>query len=772
MRPGSWLSSALALPASARPGSWPSRAVARSLRVQPRAHPVRPLTRRARRRAVRRVQRARPRPFPRGAPVAVHRRVNLLVLAALTDATGNAVTARRIAAHLEGAHRVTLVDAVGTTAASLRDLVEAEAIDAAIGVHALLAGPFLRALGLPYALIFGGTDLYEPTHELHHAQMARAVAGAARLIAFSPENAARAEWLWPTVRGRVEHLPQAVDATIDAGGFSLRAALDLDASDVLVVLPTGIRRVKDPLHVVEAFSAWNMVEPRAQLAVVGAVLEPDYADAAVRVLRGRAGVHYVPALPRPHMLAAMREADVVLNTSLSEGMCGSLLEAMRLGTPVVARRNAGNESIVVHGHTGLLYDSPSEVVLWSRALVGSEGLRGRIAGTARARMEAVHSPEREREAYLRIAAELAPSAPSVTPAPASPAPPVDELSSVVGSAARVGLDPEAIEAQRAVVARLADAPDLAATIRRLAALLGTAPPSVAIAEIDRLALARTLGRAAARELYLLLALMQVPAAEARLAARGVGPDIVRATLGDLALWAHHFRAQTGTAGITLEILEWAQRYLRGELFRMGPLQFDLRPFAAPLRVFRHRATRRLSAVTVDGWPIDLAAGKRGGRERPAHDPAEWDVALEPGSPMLEMWIPGAASMVTLREVAGSMREAYSLFARLSPATMPVGVHGESWRLDPQVLAFLPPAPGVHDLQRACCLYPSSLPEDKTIRRLFGPDVTRADLESMPRDRMTDLQRKIAGFLDDPAATLRARGGFVLREELERIPEWR
>jgi glycosyltransferase involved in cell wall biosynthesis len=92
------------------------------------------------------------------------------------------------------------------------------------------------------------------------------------------------------------------------------------------------------------------------------------------------------------MLAAIAEADVVLNTSLSEGMCGVVLEAMLLGTPVIARRNAGNQSVIVHGHTGLLYDEPAEMIEWGRALTLSAELRHRIARTAKARILSAHSP--------------------------------------------------------------------------------------------------------------------------------------------------------------------------------------------------------------------------------------------------------------------------------------------------------------------------------------------------------------------------------------------
>ena len=78
-------------------------------------------------------------------------------------------------------------------------------------------------------------------------------------------------------------------------------------------------------------------------------------------------VRYVGALPRAQLHEAMRMAAVVLNTSESEGQCNSLLEAMLAGTPIVARANLGNTSLLVapgtvHQRYGLLGTTPAELV--------------------------------------------------------------------------------------------------------------------------------------------------------------------------------------------------------------------------------------------------------------------------------------------------------------------------------------------------------------------------------------------------------------------------
>ena len=61
------------------------------------------------------------------------------------------------------------------------------------------------------------------------------------------------------------------------------------------------------------------------------------------------------------LLAAIREADVLLNSSLTEGMANVILEAMALRVPVLARRNEGNCSLVgSQQELGFLFTTPSE----------------------------------------------------------------------------------------------------------------------------------------------------------------------------------------------------------------------------------------------------------------------------------------------------------------------------------------------------------------------------------------------------------------------------
>lgn len=337
---------------------------------------------------------------------------------------------------------------------------------------------------------------------------------------------------------------------------------------------------------------------------------------------------------------------------------------------------------------------------------------------------------------------------------------------VVAAAARIGLSSDAVAAVGEMITRIAREPALSERFDRLAARLRDAPPDDAVAAVEREGIEHLLGVPAARAFYLCLVLTEIPAAEQRHRARGVSDEVSRATLADIGIWVAHYRAQLGYVGITKEIVGWSQRYLRGELYRIGILQFDAMPFDGSIRAYRERASRRIELTTLDGRSIDPTTGDPTTTPAPELDEG-WDLVLAPGMPVLDMHIP-AGTKLDVRGVAHAIRDAYRFFASLRPDLTPVGACGEAWLLDPQMRQLLPNNTGLHAIQMACSLYPSTLREEKTITRLFGPDVTRDQLPSIRFEGMTSLHRAVIAFLGDPQNHLRARGGLLLREELDRI----
>jgi len=166
-------------------------------------------------------------------------------------------------------------------------------------------------------------------------------------------------------------LPQALSADSTMTVQEL-AGLPLAAS--VVLLPAGIRPVKDVTFCMQAFTQHNLLNPHRQLhlAVVGPQLSAPELKRVHDTMRSlqppepsapqQPHIHLLPPIQRVQLLQCMLSSVAVLNSSLSEGMPNAVMEAMALGVPVVVRCNAGNLSLVQHNVTGVVFTSPEDAV--------------------------------------------------------------------------------------------------------------------------------------------------------------------------------------------------------------------------------------------------------------------------------------------------------------------------------------------------------------------------------------------------------------------------
>ncbi len=65
-------------------------------------------------------------------------------------------------------------------------------------------------------------------------------------------------------------------------------------------------------------------------------------------------IHFLEFVPHSELVEHYRNADVLVNPSLSEAFGMSLVEAMAVGTPVVGTNIGGMRDIIAHGENGLL----------------------------------------------------------------------------------------------------------------------------------------------------------------------------------------------------------------------------------------------------------------------------------------------------------------------------------------------------------------------------------------------------------------------------------
>ncbi|KAF8562148.1 hypothetical protein P879_05046 [Paragonimus westermani] len=163
------------------------------------------------------------------------------------------------------------------------------------------------------------------------------------------------------------------------------------------VIVGRLRPVKDPQFALQPFIEWNskpvtvlnqktdeqLSRPyHHHLIYIGSVEEDTKQIRAFLASTKNPYVHHVESIDRDRLHSLMIASDGLINCSLSEGQSLTIMEAMLLGVPVIARRNSGNCDLIENNTTGLLFTTPMELKTCLTRLVCEQGLRKRITASA------------------------------------------------------------------------------------------------------------------------------------------------------------------------------------------------------------------------------------------------------------------------------------------------------------------------------------------------------------------------------------------------------
>lgn len=83
-------------------------------------------------------------------------------------------------------------------------------------------------------------------------------------------------------------------------------------------------------------------------------------------------------LPHARFMNALLDVDMVLNTSVSEGLAAIVLEAWSAGKVIVARKNPGNCAVIKDGVSGLLFETPEECIAIVDRLLTDDDYKQRV----------------------------------------------------------------------------------------------------------------------------------------------------------------------------------------------------------------------------------------------------------------------------------------------------------------------------------------------------------------------------------------------------------
>ncbi len=238
----------------------------------------------------------------------------------------------------------------------------------------------LKLLGLrtPWVVSISGEDFHKDMVDATEGPLVCEVFRRAhRVLVPTKEAEVRMEKVVPESVGRIDVVPRAAKS-MPTGGTDLRRSLGIPKNRFLILLPGGIRPIKGQHRALSLVRVLQAAGVEAEMIIIGAEQDPVYAADLKELASSEVRVRVLPALSPERMGAAYMDADVVLNTSFSEGLSPVIMEAGVLGRPVVASRVPGNVDLIRHKETGLLYDDEESMAKCVLALARNRSSAGAL----------------------------------------------------------------------------------------------------------------------------------------------------------------------------------------------------------------------------------------------------------------------------------------------------------------------------------------------------------------------------------------------------------
>jgi glycosyltransferase involved in cell wall biosynthesis len=252
-------------------------------------------------------------------------------------------------------------------------------------------------LDKPYILTNGGTDInHDFANPAQVAEMDKMIQNASAITVFTKDGQAKVQSIYPNKQ--ISVIPQSV-------WFEEReesTSYHLPDKTPIIFLPAGIRSVKAPLFVWEEIKELKKSFPDLQFIIAGIVIEQDLYHQIMQLCQQYEWVHFLEDVPFHQMGSLYRNADLTINTSISEGQSSSILEAMYNDCPVLVRENEGNLSVVTHEETGLVFSDPPSFLKMAAKLLTDKELNEKMIRNGKRYIIKHHSLEKEIQRYTDL----------------------------------------------------------------------------------------------------------------------------------------------------------------------------------------------------------------------------------------------------------------------------------------------------------------------------------------------------------------------------------
>ncbi|MEZ6036624.1 MAG: glycosyltransferase family 4 protein [Planctomycetota bacterium] len=265
---------------------------------------------------------------------------------------------------------------------------------------ALRCGVQLLGSRTPWVVSLSGEDLHQDAIDDGHGPLVcEVVRRAHRVLVPSAEQARTVEERVPDAVGKIDVVVRSAHK-LPTTGTDLRRSLGIPRNRFLVFLPGGLRPIKGQHRAIAIVDVLRAAGADVELILAGPDQDPLYAAELRELCARKAAVRVLPSLASDRMGAAYIDADVVLNTSFSEGASPTILEAGMLGRPVVAADVPGNRELIRHKETGLLFQSEEDMAKQILALHRNRAAAGALGVRIREDFSRRFDPEVEMRALL------------------------------------------------------------------------------------------------------------------------------------------------------------------------------------------------------------------------------------------------------------------------------------------------------------------------------------------------------------------------------------
>ncbi|MEG0371631.1 MAG: acyltransferase domain-containing protein [Clostridium sp.] len=269
--------------------------------------------------------------------------------------------------------------------------------------------------------------------------------------------------------------------------------------------------------------------------------------------------------------------------------------------------------------------------------------------------------------------------------------------------------------------------------------------------------------------FLLVAVLKIDSLYDFYKDKKIPDDILIDTLGDVKVWVNNHFNKTGRHG--LGDLNWLYFHLRGDLFRIGRLQFMKVPFKGDVRVYKQLVTDFPLILSCGNLKYDFPGNKIDEKEcflstyiesnltvtanpiregKCLKDPmtinkCDYSLEIQHDSILLDMHIP-QGDKLNIPLCIDSMKKAIIFYYKHFNSQIIKGFTCKSWLLNQNFKYILDESSNISKFASMFYVYPSVSTDKQMYARVFNGETDINNLEKLPNK--TKLQEAIIKGIND------------------------